>query len=77
MAVLLGHPVNCCTSALKLVVLALSSVVGVLFEALDLLRIGLEPLTAFGLVGLGLDDEDVVVVTMVLASEINPSMAET
>lgn len=73
MAVLLGQPVNCCTSALKLVVLALRSVVGVLFEALDLLRIGLEPLllTAFGLVGLRLDE------TVLFTSEIKPSMTET
>jgi len=39
-----GHPVNCCTNALKLVVLALRSVVGVLLDALDRLLIGLHTL---------------------------------
>ena len=39
---------NCCTNALKLVVLALRSVVGVFLEALDLLLIGLDTLP-FGL----------------------------
>lgn len=39
-----GHPVNCCTKALKFVVLALRRVVGVLLEALDLLLIGLHTL---------------------------------
>lgn len=39
MVVVVGHPVNCCTNALKLEVLALRRVIGVLLEALDLLRI--------------------------------------
>lgn len=47
MAVVEGHPVNCCTNALKLEVLALRRVMGVLLETLDLLRIGLNA-EAFG-----------------------------
>ena len=44
----LGQPVNCWTSALKLVVLAFRSVVGVLLEALDLLLAGLNAILLFG-----------------------------
>ena len=38
----LGPPVNCCTMARKLAVSVLSSVVGVLLEALDRFRTGFE-----------------------------------
>jgi len=41
------EPVNCCTNALKLEVLALRRVMGVVLEALDLLLIGLNA-EAFG-----------------------------
>lgn len=71
----LGPPVNCCTMARKLAVSVLSSVVGVLLEALDRFRTGFETrpsglklLVLVLVMEVGFGAEAVVVVVTTVAS---------